>query len=135
MKFAYADPPYLGMGKKMYGKLHSDASIWDEIETQRNLVKKLISEYPDGWAMSCNPKDLQFLLIDQNIRVCAWIKTFHQIRKTTVQYSWEAVLLFGGRIDGNRRPMVRDSISGIIAMRKGLKGSKPDYFNDWILDL
>jgi hypothetical protein len=135
MKFAYADPPYLGMGKKMYGKLHSEAAVWDKVENQQNLVKKLIAEYPDGWAMSCNPKDLQFLLIDPNIRVCSWTKTFHQIRKTTVQYAWEAVLLYGGRVDGARKPMVRDWISGVISMRKGLQGAKPDYFNDWILDL
>lgn len=135
MKFAYADPPYLGMGKKMYGKLHSEAAVWDKVENQQNLVRNLIIDYPDGWAMSCNPKDLQFLLIDPNIRVCAWTKTFHQIRKTTVQYAWEAVLLYGGRVDGARKPMVRDWISGVIAMRKGLQGAKPDYFNDWILQL
>lgn len=135
MKFAYADPPYLGMGKKMYGKLHDEAAIWDQVEVQRDLVRKLIAEYPDGWAMSCNPKDLQFLLIDPNIRVCAWTKTFHQIRQTTVQYAWEAVLLYGGRPDGKRKPMVRDWVSGVIAMRKGLQGAKPDYFNDWILAL
>jgi hypothetical protein len=123
------------MGKKMYGKLHSEAAVWDKVENQQNLVRKLIAEYPDGWAMSCNPKDLQFLLIDPNIRVCAWTKTFHQIRKTTVQYSWEAILLYGGRVDGARKPMVRDWISGHIAMRKGLQGAKPDYFNDWILQL
>jgi hypothetical protein len=135
LKFAYADPPYLGMGKKMYGKLHNEAAVWDKVENQQNLVRKLIAEYPDGWAMSCNPKDLQFLLIEPNIRVCAWTKTFHQIRKTTNQYAWEAVLLYGGRVDGARKPMVRDWISGVIAMRKGLQGAKPDYFNDWILDL
>jgi hypothetical protein len=135
MKFAYADPPYLGMGKKMYGKLHENAAIWDAVENQRDLIRNLIKDYPDGWAMSCNPKDLQYLLIDPNIRVCAWTKTFHQIRQTTVQYAWEAVLLYGGRVEGKRKPMVRDWVSGVIAMRKGLQGAKPDYFNNWILDL
>ena len=135
MKFAYAEPPYLGMGKKMYGKLHPEAPRWDEVENQRNLIRQLIVDYPDGWAMSCNPKDLQFLLIDPAIRVCAWTKTFHQIRQTTIQYAWEAVLVYGGRLDGKRKPMVRDWISGVIAMRKGLQGAKPTYFNNWILDL
>lgn len=135
MKFAYADPPYVGTGKKIYGKLHSEAHLWDSPEHQKQLVQTLIKEYPDGWAMSCNPRDLHYLLIDSNIRVCAWTKTFHQIRHINIQYAWEPVLLYGGRDEGSRKPMVRDWVSGHIAMKKGLRGSKPDYFNDWILSL
>lgn len=136
MKFAYADPPYYTMGKKMYGSLHPEASIWDEKETHIALIDRLITEYPDGWAMSCNPANLHWLLANRgNIRVCAWTKTFHQIRGTTNQYAWEAVLLYGGRKDNKRKPMVRDWLSCPIAMKKGLQGAKPDAFNNWILDL
>lgn len=135
MKFAYADPPYLGMGKKMFGNLHKEASLFDKVENQQNLIQSLIKDYPDGWALSCNPRDLQFLLIDKEIRICAWTKTFHQIRRTTVQFSWEAVLLYRGRVEPLRKPMVRDSISGHIAKRLGFRGAKPDYFNDWIINL
>ena len=136
MKFAYADPPYYTMGKKMYGSLHLEAAIWDEKETHIALIDRLILEYPDGWAMSCNPANLHWLLTNrENIRVCAWTKTFHQIRGTTNQYAWEAVLLYGGRKDNKRKPMVRDWLSCPIAMKKGLQGAKPDAFNNWILDL
>ena len=136
MKFAYADPPYLNMGKKMYGSLHNEAEKWDSIEEQQKLLKRLSLEYPDGWAFSCNPKDLVFLLTacPPETRVCAWTKTFHQIRGVSIQYAWEAVLFYGGR-KGKRKPMVRDWLSCCIAMRKGLQGAKPNAFNDWILDL
>lgn len=134
MKFAYADPPYYTKGKKHYGKFHEEAHIWDDKQVHLDLVKRLIDEYPDGWALSCNSTNLSWILIDKEIRVCAWTKTFHQIRPFSVQYAWEPVLLYGGR-KGKRNPMVRDWISGHPTFRKGLPGAKPDYFNDWILSL
>ena len=135
MKFAYADPPYFKQGKKRYGEFHEEAAIWDSQASHLNLIHKLMDEYPDGWALSCNPADLSWILVSSEIRVCSWTKTFHQIRPTTVQYAWEPVLLYGGRKDNKRKPMVRDWISGVATKRKGLPGAKPDYFNDWILAL
>lgn len=135
MKFAYADPPYYKQGKKLYGKLHSEAAVWDDKQAHLDLIDKLINDYPDGWALSCNPSDLSWIIQHDGIRVCVWAKTFHQIRPTTVQYAWEAVLLYGGRKDNKRKPMVRDWISCARSMRKGLVGAKPLTFNLWILDL
>ena len=136
MKFAYADPPYYKQGKKLYGKLHDQAEVWDAKQAHIDLINRLMTEYPDGWALSCNPADLSWIMLyHQNLRVCAWTKTFHQIRPTTVQYAWEAVLLHGGRKDNKRKPMVRDWLSCRIAMKKGLTGAKPLEFNLWILDL
>ena len=134
MKFAYADPPYFKQGKRLYEEFHDEAHLWDSKQSHIDLIKRLIEEYPDGWALSCNPVDLKWILIDDEIRICVWTKTFHQIRPSSVQYAWEAVLLYRGR-KGKRNPMVRDWISGHPAMRKGLPGAKPDYFNDWILKL
>ena len=136
MKFAYADPPYFKQGKKHYGKLHDEAAIWDSKQAHYDLIDRLMTEYPDGWALSCNPADLEWLLLHApKVRICAWTKTFHQIRPVTNQYAWEAVLLHGGRTVYKRKPMVRDWLSCPIAMRKGLVGAKPDAFNLWILDL
>ena len=135
MKFAYADPPYYKLGKRWYGKLHTEAAEWDKKETHLALIERLINEYPDGWALSCNPAQLPWMIKHDGIRVCAWAKTFHQIKPTTVQYAWEAVLLYGGRKDNKRKPMVRDWMSSSIALRKGLVGAKPLAFNLWILDL
>lgn len=136
MKFAYADPPYLGNGKKRYEPFHENSKEYDDKNAHILLVAKLVDEYPDGWALSCNPKDLQWLLpvMPNDIRVCAWAKTFHQIRvNVSVQYAWEPVILRGGRDVRHRRPMTRDWASGTIAMRKGLPGAKPGYFFDWII--
>jgi len=136
MKFAYADPPYFKQGKKLYGKLHEDAEIWDSQQSHLDLIAKLYAEYPDDFALSCNPADLSWILTKYpNLRVCVWTKTFHQIRPTTVQYAWEPLLLHGGRKENKRKPMVRDWISCARAMRKGLVGAKPLTFNNWVLDL
>lgn len=137
MRFAYADPPYFGQGKKRYGEHHPDAVIWDSKETHIDLVKKLTEDYPDGWALSCNPADLFWILqyCPETTRVASWVKTFHQIRPTTVQFAWEPVIFFGGRKDNKRKPMVRDWFSSVATKRKGLPGAKPDAFNDWVLAL
>jgi hypothetical protein len=136
MKFAYADPPYFKQGKKLYGKLHEEAGVWDSQQSHLDLIANLYTEYPDGFALSCNPADLSWILTKYpELRVCVWAKTFHQIRPTTVQYAWESLLLHGGRKDNKRKPMVRDWISCARAMRKGLVGAKPLTFNNWVLDL
>lgn len=136
MRFAYADPPYFGQGKKDYGHLHPEADIWDRQKAHLDLQDRLISEFPDGWAMSCNPKDLHWIMkYPDEVRVCAWVKTYAQIRGVSVQYFWEPVLLYKGRSIKGRKPMVLDWMSCAANQRRGLKGSKPNKFNDWILDL
>jgi hypothetical protein len=138
MKFAYADPPYFMQGKRLYAPFHDEAHHWDSQEKHQELIEKLENNYPDGWALSCNPADLSWMLplISSKVRVCAWTKSFHQIRpKVNVQYSWEPVILSEGRIIRGRKPMVRDHLVCPIAMKKGLPGAKPDRFCDWILDL
>lgn len=132
MRFAYADPPYLGCGASRYGRPE-----WDQMDTHCDLMVRLFNEYPEGWAMSCNPKDLWWLLSEGTdaVRVCFWGKTMHQIHhQVPVQYACEVVLLSGGR-DAPNKPMVRDWISGPRSQEKGLVGAKPDYFNDWVLAL
>ena len=136
MKFASADPPYYRQGKRLYGD-HPEAAIWDTKQAHIDLVERLNSDYPDGWALSCNPADLHWLLPHApEARVCAWAKTFHQIRPLcSVQYAWEPVILNGGRKIPKRKPMIRDWMACARSMRKGLVGAKPDAFNEWVLDL
>jgi hypothetical protein len=137
MKFAYADPPYYKQGKRLYSKTHADAAVWDSKQAHLDLIKMLNNDYADGWALSCNPSDLAWLLPHcPDVRVCVWAKTFHQIRPLcSVQYAWEPVLVHGGRQIRNRKPMVRDWLACARSMRKGLIGAKPSEFNVWILDL
>jgi hypothetical protein len=136
MKFAYADPPYYKQGARLYGE-HPEAHTFDSQDTHLQLIDRLHEAYPDGWALSCNPADLSWLLSHSpNLRVCVWAKTFHQIRPLcSVQYAWEPVLVHGGRQIRNRKPMVRDWLACARSMRKGLVGAKPAEFNVWILDL
>lgn len=137
MKFAYADPPYFTMGKKMYGKLHDEAHIWDRKEEHIKLIQRLVEEYPDGWALSCNPADLRWLLpsCPEEIRIAAWTKTFFQLRPAcSVQYGWEPVIWFGGRKVTDRE-FVRDWMASPRNMATGVPGAKPLAFNRWVLDL
>ena len=132
MKFGYADPPYFGNGKSKYGYPE-----WDTKERHIELIKYLIESFPDGWVLCCNPKDLVWLLphCPEGTRVCAWCKTFHQIRPTTVQYAWEPVIFYGGRKENGRKPMIRDWMACARTNRKGLQGAKPILFNEWVLRL
>lgn len=139
MRFAYADPPYYLQGKRLYGQHHEDAAVWDTKEAHIELVARLCDEYPDGWALSCNPADLRWLYSEtpEKTRVCVYAKTFHQIRnKVSVQYAWEPLLLFGGRPQVEQRVMCRDwaPIAAIPKVR-GLVGAKPVKFCEWVLDL
>jgi hypothetical protein len=137
MKFAYADPPYYGCGK-LYDHLNDESREWNKKETHLELVTKLVNEYPDGWALSCNPRDLQWLLpaCPSTIRVCSWVKTYHQVRPlVSVQYAWEPVILNGGRRKQNRNPWIRDWTTGKVTQQTGTPGAKPDYFNRWILEM
>lgn len=139
MKFAYADPPYHRMGKRMYGVHHDEAEIWDDKQTHLALIDRLVSDFPDGWAMSCNPADLQWMLphCPPTVRVAAWTKTFYQIRpKVSVQYAWEPVIWFGGRkVICKESYLVRDWMSCARNMKGNVPGAKPHQFNRWVLDL
>jgi len=137
VRFAYADPPYFGCGKSHYGEHHPDAADFDIKQTHLDLIARLTDEYPDGWVLSCNPRDLVWLLpaCPEDVRVAAWVKTWHQIRPTTTQFAWEPVIFRGGRKDHKRSPMVRDWLSCAVTRQRGLKGAKPDQFNQWVLDL
>jgi hypothetical protein len=134
MRFAYADPPYFGNGKRRYSE-HPEAQIWDTKDAHFQLIERLTNEYSDGWVLSCNPSDLRWLLpaCPDDCRVGAWVKTFHQIRRTTTQYAWEPVIFRGGRQDPQRKPMVRDWLSCATTRKKGTVGAKPDQFNEWVL--
>lgn len=53
MRFAYADPPYIGQAKRHYGK-HPDYA--GEVDHAK-LIESLCSDF-DGWALSLSMKSL-----------------------------------------------------------------------------
>ncbi|MGN6763439.1 MAG: hypothetical protein ACTHJI_19205, partial [Leifsonia sp.] len=62
MRFAYADPPYYGYAARHYGVEHPQAHVWDDLDTHRDLIGRLVEEYPDGWALSMTSGNLHDLL-------------------------------------------------------------------------
>ena len=135
MKFAYADPPYIGQAKKHY----SDDPRCAEVNHVQ-LVDKLVAEYPDGWALSCSSPSLRQILSQPNIpntaRIMAWVKPFAVFKpNVNPAYAWEPVIVCGGRKRGRELPTVRDWVSANITLKKGLSGAKPPTFVNWLFSV
>lgn len=137
MRFAYADPPYLGCCE-LYGHEHgADGFCWDDVQTHKLLIARLWNYYPDGWALSLSVPSLRHLLphCPDDVRVGAWVKPFASFKpNVNPAYTWEPVLFRGGRDRGRDVPTVRDHVSANITLRKGLTGAKPEEFCYWVLD-
>jgi len=145
MRFAYADPPYLGKCGKFYGHNHPDGRCWDKLETHQLLIERLASDYPDGWALSLASTDLQAILplAPASVRVAAWVKPFCIFKKgVRPAYAWEPVLFAGGRnsnhpppAKGGEQTTPKDFLAEPVTLRRGLTGAKPARFCRWVLDL
>jgi len=137
MKFAYADPPYLGCGH-LYAAHHSEALAWDEPSEHRRLVERLCDEYPDGWALSLHVPSLQIIreMCPADCRTGVWLKSFASFKpNVNPAYCWEPVIWRGGRKYTRKDATVRDFLVEPIAMMKGLPGAKPRKFCRWIFSL
>lgn len=144
MRFAYADPPYLGCCR-LYDHHHPDGLCWDDLTTHKLLIERLTSDYPDGWALSCHTPSLRDLLplCPIDARVGAWVKPFHVYKKgVRPAYAWEPLLYRGGRnanpdtpAKGGAAVTPKDFVSCNITLRKGLTGAKPEAVCRWVLDL
>ena len=128
MRFAYADPPYVGCGKR-----YKEKTEVDHVE----LINRLELEY-DAWALSCSTPSLRYLLsiCPEDVRIAAWVKPFC-IFKPNVNpaYAWEPVIFKGARKRSRDIPTVRDWVSSNITLRKGLVGAKPEAFCMWLFEL
>jgi hypothetical protein len=134
VRVAYADPPYIGQAKKHYGREQSYAGEVDHAA----LIKRLVNEYPDGWALSCSSPSLRELLplCPPDTRVMAWVKPFAIFKPGVgVAYAWEPVLLRGGRARTRSEATVRDWVSANVTLRRGLVGAKPEAFCVWLFDV
>lgn len=133
MRFAYADPPYLGIGAKMYGD-----PTYDDIRAHEALVRRLVSEYPDGWALSLSSSSLWEILqlCPPDVRIMAWVKPFASFKpRVNPAYAWEPVIVRGGRKRGREVPTVRDWCAANITLQRGLGGVKPIVFCYWIFEV
>jgi len=140
MKFAYADPPYIGQARRHYR--------CEEIDHEA-LISMLRDRYCDGWALSCSSPTLGQLLrwCPSEVRVGAWCKSFCAFKRgVRPAYAWEPVIFYGGRnpINGHaakippkngKQITPKDFIVEPITLKKGLVGAKPPKVCRWILDL
>jgi hypothetical protein len=138
VRFAYADPPYLGCCR-LYDHDHgADGRCWDEPEAHRLLIERLSGDYPDGWALSCHEPSLRTLLVmcPDDVRVSPWVKPFASFKPgVNPAYTWEPVIWRGGRKRDRTEPTVKDHCIAGITLRRGFTGAKPDPFTRWVLDL
>lgn len=133
MRFAYADPPYLGSAQRYTDQ---DALDYNQPLAHKVLVRRLVDEFPDGWALSSS-SSLQAVLAmcPPDVRVAAWVKPFAAFKKNVRNaYTWEPVILRGGRVSSkDGAPVTRDHLAESITLKKGLTGAKPERFCIWVL--
>lgn len=130
MRFAYADPPYIGQARKHYSHDPQCAEV-DHAE----LIERL-NTY-DGWALSLSSPTLKIILplCPDDARVGAWVKPFAVFKPgVNPGYCWEPVIFRGGRKLGRESRTVRDWVqaNAILKGRGGLHGTKPDEVSWWI---
>lgn len=133
MRFAYADPPYIGQARAHYADQPKCAEVNHPL-----LVQHLVDDFPDGWALSCSSPTLRLILpmCPEDVRVMAWVKPFAVFKpNVNPAYAWEPVIVRGGRGLGRDVPTVRDWVSANITLRKGLAGAKPREFCFWLFEV
>lgn len=138
MRYAYADPPYLGMCKR-YDHHHPDGRCWDDVETHRLLIDRL-GEY-DGWALSLSTVSLAVILpmCPPRTRVLAYCKTWASWKPGVhPTFAWEPVLMHGQR-KRERAEGIRWNVRttpdwvATAAKNMGYFGNKPATFTHWLL--
>lgn len=135
MRYAYADPPYLGCGK-LYRE-HPEWADYDKIETHQILIERLSRDY-DAWALSLHSPSLKDILplCPPDCRVMAWVKPFCSYKPgVNPAYAWEPVIVRGPRKKARTELTVRDWVSCNITLKKGLTGAKPEGFCHWLFDM
>lgn len=138
MRFAYADPPYLGTAKKFYGQLHAAAADYDDPQEHKRLIERMTDEFADGWALSMTSGNLIDLagFFPKGSRIGSWVKPFASFKPGVgVAYAWEPVVFYGGRPRTRTQPTVRDWCAVNITLRRGFTGAKPSAFVAWVLDV
>jgi hypothetical protein len=138
VRFAYADPPYIGQARKHYAHDPRCAEV-DHAE----LVARL--ETFDGWALSMSAamyslKEIIALAPDDS-RMAAWVKPFASFKRgVAVAYTWEPVLFRTRRAWSRETATIKDhviepAVGESITLQRGLSGVKPERFNLWLFDL
>lgn len=132
MRFAYADPPYLGCAAKLYGD-----PTYDDPGAHVDLMFHLDGQY-DAWALSLHEPSLRVLLpaAPPGVRVAVWVKPFASFKPgVDPAYTWEPVIYRTARKASKDVDTVRDHHVANITLKRGLAGAKPASFCYWIFGL
>jgi hypothetical protein len=153
MKFAIADPPYLGRAERWYGEngcgdgyghgkadQHPEAHLWDLPETHQKLVQQLENDF-DGYAIAMTIHSLstylQVIETDSRngIRVMAWIKPIAVPSGNRIATTWEPVIV---KVPKERRghskgKSMKDHLI-CNPLQSGFMGAKPPSWTEWVLD-
>lgn len=135
-RFAYADPPYLGLSAKYYRREATFAGEVDHARLLSSLEGRRQAGELLGWALSASARSLATVLpmCPAAARVCAWVKPHGAAPATYgIHNCWEPVIVVGGR---QLRPGRRDWLSALPARHGGtLPGRKPIAFCAWLFGL
>jgi hypothetical protein len=132
MRFAYADPPYIGQAQKHYSHDERCAEV-----DHAKLIERLNTFDVDAWALSLSSPTLKQILqlCPDDVRIGAWVKPFCAFKaNVNPAYAWEPVIFRGGRKLTRERDTVRDWVSEVITLRRGLCATKPEKFCHWLFD-
>lgn len=137
-RLAYADPPYPGQSKRLYGSHPDFKGEVDHVQLLERLQRY------DGWALSTSNRSLQMLLgiCPSHVRVAAWCNPNSQpFSVRTVTHSWEPVVYLPARTKVERAHvrdyLVVSNADGFVGRDKEHKiiGQKPRAFLRWVFDL
>lgn len=142
MWFGYADPPYPGLARRYYKTAEVD---------HHELVKRLVADYPDGWALSTSSKamlDVGEIIVRKlrrvrirpvrPLRTLVWIKGPHPGDAWHSRDAYEVVFVYGGR---PHRLSKREQLDNVLLMSTNarqpthpgaLVGMKPAGFCEWL---
>lgn len=129
MRIAYADPPYPGQAKKHYGP--------DAREVNHRLLISHLETF-DGWALSTSVKGLPLVLplCPKDVLVLSWEKTVAPPMGDNRIYSWEPVIIHGGRKPETPTRMTLRAAPPQFTFRETpeghVTGEKPRSFCIWV---
>lgn len=134
LRFAYADPPYLGQSKKHYGNHVDYAGEVDHAE----LIERMCNDY-DGWALSLSVKSLPLILrfCPVDVLTLAWFKPIAPPLGDHRRYNWEPVILHPARRYGHGYvPLAVVASPPQFTFREKpaehVIGEKPEAFCHWV---
>lgn len=148
MRFAIADPPYLGRAERWYGDgrghgagrgradFHPEASKWDNAAAHIALLDDVVARF-DGWAIAMHESSLPLYLAHapSDAHVAVWVRGNAIPTGSRVRALWEPVLY---RIPPSRRG--RGEVAGEddvlnAGISGGFPGRKPEAWTHWVLRL